>query len=189
MELSTAHALRVLAQEKVKNADGLPVSVGLPLDFETDSVDSGPRTLRASQLPHNQPPSHLPTHPPTPISTHTQPPTPSAHTQIHRHTGFTCSALGSNLSCQIRSDALSLQESLLKEISTLGSELGDLCVRRSHALTLAARGLSGTKGLSALECKIEVLEDRDIQPCEHEACLAESHPTRGMPPSSAIVSV
>eukprot|EP00047_Mylnosiga_fluctuans_P012455 m.26146 g.26146 ORF g.26146 m.26146 type:complete len:238 (+) comp4246_c0_seq1:1256-1969(+) len=89
----------------------------------------------------------------------------------------------------VRSDVITLQASLLDEISHLVNDLGELCVRRSHALTLASRGLGATKGISGLQSKVGVLEHSHIGACEHEDCLSDlSIRRRHGVPSSAIVS-
>ncbi len=100
---------------------------------------------------------------------------------------YVCSAAPPHV--QVRSDVLVVQVSLLEEISHLGSDLGELCVRRSHALTLSSRGLSATKGLGGLEAKVQALEASDIKPCEHEQCAAETGVRRRQGAlGSAIVS-
>jgi hypothetical protein len=90
---------------------------------------------------------------------------------------------------QTRADVIGVQASILEEISHLGADLGEMCVRRSHALTLAARGLSGVKDLTALRDRVLALEAQELGPCEHAGCLAEAAMRRrDGPPSSALMA-
>lgn len=46
-------------------------------------------------------------------------------------------------------------------------------MRRSHALTLAQRGLGGVKGLGALESKVAAMEADEMVECTHKECQDE----------------
>ena len=177
LELALSHALRVLAQEKVKRAEGAAVCRVPRVNMWFHAVHFG-RLLGSLCLCLS------------PLV-----PSPTIRFELLSasffHLSCECIVVPVPItSTQTRPDVISLQSSILDEISRLGADLGEKCVRRSHALTLAGRGLAGTRDLSLIEERVSALEELNIGACEHDACLAEAGPRFGEAntPSLAIVS-